>query len=328
MISRLPITAPPSDLGQRMSTLVGAMRETPIVPLDQPGMALYAKLEYCTLIGSLKDRPALWILQRALERGDLDGESVIVESSSGNFAIALAAICRMLGVRFIPVIDPNISPLNEATLRASCETVIKVDKPDESGGSLKTRLSTVHELRNRIPGAFWPNQYGNIDGMDGHYYLTAGDICRSFTKLDFVFIGVSSGGTISGVSRRLKEHFPDVKIIAVDSEGSVIFGGKPKKRHIPGIGASIVPQLLQHAIIDDTVIVPERETVAACRELLVRHRIFAGGSSGSAYAAIKRYMAANPTLTRPNVLFLCADRGVSYMDTVYDDTWVKRFEEV
>jgi len=198
---------------------------------------------------------------------------------------------------------------------------VKVEDRDDTGGFLKTRLQMVQRLCASTPHAYWTNQYGNPDAVDAHYHLTAGDICADFDSLDYVFIGVSTGGTIAGMSRRLKECYPKVRIIAVDTEGSVIFGDAPRKRHIPGVGSSIVPPLLAEALIDDVVLIPERETVAACRELLVTHGLFAGGSSGTAFAAIKRY---TPKLTRtrnPKVLFLCADRGMPYLDTVFDPAW-------
>ena len=115
-------------------------------------------------------------------------------------------------------------------------------------------------------------------------------------------------------------------MIAVDTDGSVIFGGTPRKRHIPGIGSSIVPQLLSRARIDDVVLIPERETVQACRELLTTHGLFVGGSSGTAYAAIKRQAPAIAGPTCPTVLFLCADRGTPYLDTVFDPRWATRLD--
>src|ERR1043166_5365766 len=105
-----------------------------------------------------------------------------------------------------------------------------------------------------------------------------------------------------------------------------IFRGRPRKRHIPGIGSSIVPPLLSYAEIDDVVWISERETVAACRELLTRHGLFVGGSSGTAFAAIKRYAAKMRAYKRPRVLFLCADRGTAYLDTVFDHDWATRLE--
>src|SRR5207244_5758063 len=164
--------------------------------------------------------------------------------SSGNFAVALAAFTRLAGLRFIPVIDPNISATYESSLRRLCPTVVKVEERDDTGGFLKTRLQKVKELCATTPNAYWTNQYGNTDAMEAHYELTATEICADFDTLDYVFIGVSTAGTIAGVSRRLKEHYPDIQVIAVDTEGSAIFGGAPPNRHIPGIRSSIVLQLL------------------------------------------------------------------------------------
>jgi cysteine synthase A len=290
------------------------------------GIDLFAKLEYVNPIGSIKDRAAYWILLRAAERGEISDETTVVESSSGNFAAALAAFTHLVGLRFIPVIDPNISSTYESFLRRICPTVVKVEDRDDTGGFLKTRLQMVKHLCATVPNAYWTNQYGNMDAVEAHYELTATEICAEFDSLDYIFIGVSTAGTIAGVSRRLKEHYPDIRVIAVDTEGSAIFGETPRKRHIPGVGSSIVPPLLAHARIDDVVLIPERETVEACRELLTTHGLFAGGSSGTAFAAIKRYAARMTASRVPTVLFLCPDRGTPYLDTVFDPAWVTRLE--
>jgi cysteine synthase A len=317
---------PSLHLATRLEQLRNTLRPTPHVPLTMKGMDVFAKLEYVNPVGSIKDRPAYWILQRAVERGDICEETTVIESSSGNFATALATFTHLLGLRFIPVIDPNISGAYESFLRRICPTVVKVEDRDDTGGYLKTRLQKVKELCATIPNAYWTNQYGNPDAMEAHYELTATEICADFDSLDYVFLGVSTAGTIAGMSRRLKEHYPDIRIIAVDTEGSVIFGGAPRKRYIPGVGSSIVPQLLSHAKIDDVVLISERETVQACRELLDTHGLFVGGSSGTAYAAVKRYAARMSASEHPTVLFLCADRGTPYLDTVFDPTWAARLE--
>jgi len=290
------------------------------------GVHLFAKLEYVNPVGSIKDRSAYWILKRAAERGEICNETTVIESSSGNFAAALAAFTHLVGLRFIPVIDPKISGSHESFLRRICPKVVKVEDLDDTGGFLKTRLEMVKHLCATVPNAYWTNQYGNLDAMEAHYELTAGEICADFDSLDYVFIGVSTAGTIAGVSRRLKEHYPDIRVVAVDTEGSAIFGGAPRKRHIPGIGSSIVPPLLSHARIDDVVWVPERETAAACQELLTTHGLFVGGSSGTSFAAIKRYAAKMSAFRRPKVLFLCPDRGTPYLDTVFDPKWASRLQ--
>jgi cysteine synthase A len=315
-----------TTLIERLDQLGRMLRPTPYAELHVDGLKVFAKLEYLNPIGSIKDRPAYWILKRAAERGKITDATTLVESSSGNFAAALAAFSRLVGLRFVPVIDPNISGTYESFLRRMCPTVVKVEERDDTGGFLKTRLRKVQELCREIPHAFWTNQYGNLDAMAAHYELTAGEICKDFDALDYVFVGVSTAGTIAGVSQRLKERYPNIRVIGVDAEGSVIFGGPPKKRHIPGIGASISPPLLQHARIDDVVQIPERETAAACQRLLVDHGLFVGGSSGTAFAAIERYAAKMIGDRPPTVLFLCADRGTAYLDTIFDPNWAAKLE--
>jgi len=317
---------PARSLVTRLEQLRKTLRPTPHVPLAVDGMNLFAKLEYVNPVGSIKDRSAYWILKRAAERGEICSETTVIESSSGNFACALATFTHLVGLNFIPVIDPNISWAYESFLCRLCPRVVKVEDRDDTGGFLKTRLQMVKHLCATVPNAYWTNQYGNLDAMEAHYQLTAGEICADFESLDYVFIGVSTAGTIAGVSRRLKEHYPEIRVIAVDTRGSVIFGDTPRKRHIPGIGSSIVPPLLAQASIDDVVLVPEREGAAGCRELLAAHGLFVGGSSGTAFAAVKRYAPQMAGARRPTVLFVCADRGTPYLDTVFDPTWSTQLE--
>jgi len=315
-----------TPLVERFRQLGRILRPTPHVRLAVDGMDLFAKLEYLNPFGSIKDRSAYWILSRAAERGELRGGTKIVESSSGNFACALAAIARLVGLRFIPVIDPNIAGIYESFLRRVCPEVVKVDARDDTGGFLKTRLAMVTHLCATLPDAYWTDQYGNPDAMDAHYRLTAAEVCAEFPSLDYAFICVSTAGTIAGMSRRLKERYPAVRIVAVDSQGSVIFGDAPRKRHIPGLGSSIVPPLVSRARIDEVVLIPERDSAAACRELLLEHGLFVGGSSGASFAAVKRYAPRWKGGRVPTVLFLCPDRGMPYVDTVFDSTWSARLE--
>jgi cysteine synthase A len=310
-----------SSLSAQINDVRHVLRRAPIVKLFDERLNLYAKLEQFNGIGSIKDRPAYYILKSAIESGEVDAGSVVVESSSGNFAVALAVFCRMTGLPFIAVIDENISPAKELSLRLHCSQVERVTAPDVSGGFLLARLQRVRELCSELPRPFWPNQYGNPEGMRAHYELTAGEICDEVPNLDYAIVGVSSAGTIAGVSRRLKERYPHVRVIAVDAEGSAIFGSPPKRRYIPGIGSSIVPDLLQHAAINEIMSIPETETVDACLELFAQHGLFVGGSSGSAYAAVKRLRGRLRGNVKPDVLFFCCDSGVGYIDTIYNASW-------
>ena len=150
------------------------------------------------------------------------------------------------------------------------------------------------------------------------------EISNSLDRVDYLFLGVSSGGTITGVSNKIKETFPGVKIIAVDIVGSVIFGNPPKKRFIPGIGSSMVPDILQQAKIDDIVMMDESTTIDMCRELLHQHFIFAGGSSGSVYGAVKKYFKKHPPTKEVNVAVMFPDRGDRYVNTIYNDGWCQK----
>src|SRR5436309_7298171 len=168
------------SLVERLAQLGKILRPTPHVPLAVEGLQLFAKLEYVNPVGSIKDRPASWILKRAAERGEICEETTVIESSSGNFATALAAFSQLVGLRFIPVIDPNISGTYESFLRRLCPTVVKVEQRDDTGGFLKTRLQMVEQLCAALPNAYWTNQYGNPDAVEAHYLLTAGEVCADF----------------------------------------------------------------------------------------------------------------------------------------------------
>lgn len=315
---------------RKLASISRYIGNTPCVKLDSDNahIHLFAKLEFHNLMGNVKMRPAYYILQEAIRRGDVNEDTTIVESSSGNFGVSLAALCKWLSIKFIPVIDPNISATYERLLRTFAYDVIKVTERDETGGYLLTRIKQIRDLQEQNDNVFWTNQYGNPDSFRAHYYGLGTEISKYFEELDYAFIGVSSGGTISGVSRRLKEKFPAIKIIAIDTEGSVIFGQTPKKRYIPGIGSSMVPDILSEAVIDKVIHVPEVHAVEGCYELFEKHAIFAGGSSGASYYAIREYFKYKEFEKTPNVVFLCPDGGTPYIDTVYNKEWATWLQQI
>src|SRR2546430_1453164 len=224
-VRRRPRRAP--SLVTRLEQLGKTLRPTPHVPLAMEHMNLFAKLEYVNPVGSIKDRPAYWILKRAAERREICDETTVIESSSGNFASALAAFTRLVGLRFIPVIDPNISSTYESFLRRTCSRVVKVEDRDDTGGFLKTRLQMVKHLCDTTPNAYWTNQYGNPDAVEAHYELTGGEICADFSSLDPVFIGLRTGGTIARLSRPLQKRHPKGPINSLRTPRPLLFGEPP-----------------------------------------------------------------------------------------------------
>jgi 2,3-diaminopropionate biosynthesis protein SbnA len=313
--------------------LLGMVGHTPVVKINSPELSLielYAKLEYYNPTGSVKDRAANYIINKLLELGEIDQDTLLIESSSGNFGIALSAYSKKYGIKFCCVIDPNINAINETIIRKLSTNTIKVTEPDSKGGYLLGRIKKVKELLVDIPNSYWVNQYANPYNAEAYYKTLGSELCSEIDRIDYIFMGVSSGGTITGVSKRIKEHNPNTKIIAVDVEGSVIFGGLPKKRYIPGIGSSMVPEILREARIDDIVIVDEMATIMRCHQLLENHMIFAGGSSGSVLAGIVKYFTNKSLGKKPNVVAVFPDRGDRYSNTIYNKNWcidrIREFE--
>jgi len=301
---------------------------TPLVRLDvnwDPEIRLFAKLEFYNPTGSVKDRAASYLISRLLELGKIDKDTTMIESTSGNFGIALSAYCKFYGLKFIAVVDPHITSINEMLIRSYGARVVKVTEPDENGGYLLTRIKKVKELVVEITNSYWVNQYGNPYNAEAYYYSLGREINDELEQLDYIFMGVSSGGTITGVSNKIKEKFPGAEIIGVDIVGSVIFGHPAKKRYIPGIGSSLVPDILRGSRIDSVVMVDEMTTIRMCHELLSEHSIFAGGSSGSVFAAVKKYFANREKGKMRNVVMLFADRGERYANTVYNKEWYSDF---
>jgi len=302
------------------------LKETPCVLLnsdDFDGLNVYSKLEFTNPTGSVKDRAANYVLTKISKEKIINKDTLIIESSSGNYGIALAAKCKELGLKFMCIIDPHITKANECLLNLYEAQTYMVKEPDENGGFLISRIKKVNEILNEVENSYWINQYSNPLNYEGYEKSIGKEICDSFDSLDYAFFGVSSAGTITGISRALKNKFPNVKVIAVDIDGSVVFGGHPKKRFIPGIGSSMVPDNLKNAYIDDVVSVNELESVMGCYELLQNNLIFAGGSSGSVYYAIQKYFSEHEYKPGSNVVTLFADRGERYLDTIYNSAWVK-----
>jgi 2,3-diaminopropionate biosynthesis protein SbnA len=312
------------SLAEKLIELESSIGNTPLYKCNCPG-TLYAKLEYHNLMGSIKDRPALYILKNAIAKGLIGPESTVVESTSGNFGIALAGICIRLGLKFIPVIDPNVTAEKECMLRMLSYKVVKVAERDETGGYLLNRIREVKRLLKVIPGAYNPNQYENEDNYLSYYHSLGKEICHNFGKLDHVFVSVSSGGTITGLSLKLKEKFPAVKIIAVDVEGSLIFDNKPAVRNLSGLGSSMRTALIDKALIDDVMILSQGDIVQGCHALLKQQGILGGASSGAVFKAAMLYHLKYGINNHTNInLMIIPDSGSTYVSSIYNEEWVQK----
>lgn len=299
---------------------------TPLIYLNRlfgdSAVKVLAKLEYMNPGGSIKDRPAHFIIEKGIQSGLIQpGKTHLLESTSGNLGIAIAMVARIYGLEFTCVVDPKITTTNLKILRQLGANVEMVQQADDQGGYLKTRIAKVQALLHTIPHSFWLNQYANPLNWQAHYYGTGDEIVRQLDQpVDYLVAAVSTTGSILGCSRCLREAFPAMQVIAVDAVGSVIFGGAPASRELPGIGSSRVPEILQRDEVDRVVYVSDAESAQGCRQLLRQEGMLAGGSSGSVIAAIQKLLPQMSASSR--VLTIFPDRGDRYLDTVYDDQWV------
>jgi cysteine synthase A len=306
-------------------SIISCIGNTPLVRLTrlfpQPGLYVIAKLELFNPGGSVKDRPARFIVEQGLRDGSIRPGTHLIESTSGNLGIALAMIAKIHGLKFTCVVDPKISPTNLRIIKLLGARIEMVDEADDQGGYLNNRIKRVRALLDEIPNSMWVNQYANEHNWRAHYQGEGEEIITELDgPIDCLVVGVSTSGTILGLARRLRRAFPNLRVVAVDALGSVIFGTAPRARELPGIGASRPPELLRPEEIDEVIHVSDWESVQGCHTLLAKEGIFAGGSSGSVVAAMQRLL---PSFPRPyRVLTLFADRGDRYLDMVYDETWV------
>ncbi len=314
------------ELLKELAPLIG---KTPVKKLKLDHINLYMKLERLNMTESIKDRCAYGILSDAIRSGKVQEGSLVVESSSGNFAIAAATMCNYIGLKFIAIIDDNANDVCKQLIGKLSHDVIVAKKRDASGGFIESRLENV-KLFCEKHNAFWTNQYDHPANYKAHYNGTGIEINTAFEKLDYVFIGLGTCGTIGGVSRRVKEKFPNCKVIAVDTEGSLIlkekpgFHHSPQPRHIAGLGLNFPSAFMQKAVVDGFAVVSEPDTIRACYDLLQEHSEFVGGSTGTIFHAVKDYFAGKEFEHPPNVLMINCDGGGRYINTIFNDQWVEQ----
>lgn len=294
------INASQVELLEHLDGLRAAIGKTPLRMLNgRDGHRLLVKVESGNPSGSLKDRSALSIIYTEVAAGRVGPNTRLVASSSGNFAKAAALISRALDLRFIAVVDDATMRTTRAILKETASDVICCR-------NLKHRLAVVDDLR-RAPDTVALDQYVSVAAVLAHEALGTELLDDPLELPATVFVAVSSGGTIAGVSRAIKRRRSDVRIVAVDIEGSVLFGGKPGPRLIPGMGASVrmplIDDALKKKLIDDVITVRPTDALGARLELL-RHGIHSGGSSGAVFWAMQQ--------NKFDSLGILPDRGAEY----------------
>lgn len=307
-------------------SIIDTVGKTPMVKLNNiektDHFNLFGKLEVANPAGSIKDRTALFIIQKAMEEGKVEKGDTVIESSSGNMAVGLAQACLHYGLHLIVVVDPKLNSHTEKILKTYGVRIEKVTKPKDNGGYLGARLEKVQQLLNTIPNSFWSNQYGNQNNPLTHHQTMTEIMDALHGKLDYLFVATSTCGTLMGCADFIVENNLDTKIIAVDAVGSVLFGGPPLKRLIPGHGAGVPSQFLDTDKVFDQIYVDDVDCARGCWNLLEKEAILCGGSSGGMISAVQKY-SKNIEAESNCALFLC-DRGERYLDTIYNPKWLMK----
>ncbi|NGO71815.1 2,3-diaminopropionate biosynthesis protein SbnA [Streptomyces boncukensis] len=284
------------------------------------GHALFLKCEGFNFAGSIKLKAATEMVEAAEWSGALRPGSILVESSSGNLGVALSVIAASKGYGFVCVTDSRCNLSARRFIEALGGRVHTIAEPAADGGLLGARIAHVRALCAADDRYVWLNQYANADNWRAHYRTTAPAIARHFPELDVLFVGAGTTGTLMGCARYFRELRRRVRVVAVDSAGSVTFGGEPGRRMIPGLGTSVRPALLNESYVDDVLLVEEADTIRACHRLARRGFLF-GGSTGTVVSGAARWLSGHDARDLTAVA-IAPDLGERYLDTLYQSTWL------
>ncbi|MGW4488537.1 2,3-diaminopropionate biosynthesis protein SbnA [Amycolatopsis sp. NPDC004368] len=285
------------------------------------GHSLFLKCEGFNFAGSIKLKAASEMVEAAEWQGLLTRDSILVESSSGNLGVALSMVAASKGYPFLCVTDSRCNLASRRLMEALGSRVHIIAEPAADGGFLGARLALVRELCASDDRYVWLNQYANPGNWKAHYRTTAPEIARQFPELDVLFVGAGTTGTLMGCARYFREWPRPVHIVAVDSAGSVTFGGPPGRRMIPGLGTSVRPPLLDESYVDEVIAVEEADTIRSCHRL-ARNGFLFGGSTGTVVSGAMRWLPEHGGQDLTAVA-IAPDLGERYLDTIYQTNWLQ-----
>ena len=305
------------QIAESMLELIGNTPLVKINRLNENGLAVVtAKIESFNPAGSLKDRPALNMIEDAEKRGLLTEGAVIIEPTSGNTGIGLAMVCAIKGYKMILTMPETMSIERRKLLKAyGAELVLT-----EGSKGMQGAVDKAMELREQIPDSFIPMQFNNPANPEIHEQTTAEEIWQDTDgKVDIVIAGVGTGGTISGIGKRLKEKNPDIQIVAVEPFRSQVLSGKSAGSHaIQGIGANFVPGNFNRDVVDVIYPVGDIDAVETARKLAADEGILCGISSGAAMFAALEFAKMRDNEGKLIVAIL-PDSGERYLSSVLYD---------
>jgi cystathionine beta-synthase len=327
---------PPSDEKRVYDNILGAIGQTPLVRLSHIAQELqcllYAKLELLNPGGSVKDRVGLHIVERAEARGELMPGGTIVEATSGNTGVGLAIAAALKGYRTIFVMPDKMSNEKIQLLRAYGAKVV-ITPTAVAPEDPRSYYEVAKKITRETPNAILANQYHNPDNPETHEQQTGPELWNQTEgRLTDVVIGMGTGGTISGVGRYLKDKNPEIRIVGVDIEGSILKeiwqnngkipeGVEATTYKLEGIGEDFLPSTTDLSVVDEIVRISDREGFLWARQLVRQEGIFAGGSSGAALAGAVKYCRSLEKGRLVVVVF--PDAGARYLSKFYDNKWMR-----
>ena len=314
------------------NSILEGIGRTPLVRLGRfsevARCEIFAKLEMMNPMGSIKDRIALHMIEVAEKAGRIRPGATIVDNSSGNTALGLAMVCAIKGFKLKTVVRDTTSPEKIKFLKALDVELVFADTslPPESPWSYNNLAPRV---ARETPDGYYLDQHNNRENNEAHYLSTAPEIWQQMAgKIDYFVAGVGTGGTISGVSRFLKEKDPRIEVIGVDPAGSIFYDFfhskkviKPSPYLLEGLGDEFLINCVEFDLIDDVLRVEDRTAFRMTKELAEREAIFAGGSSGAAlWPGLEAARVAGPGA---RIVTILADSANRYLSTIYNDDWLR-----
>jgi cystathionine beta-synthase len=316
----------------RTKTILSYIGDTPIIRLqrvaDPRGADVWVKPEFVNPAGSIKDRMALYIIEKAEREGLLKPGGVIVENTSGNTGMGVAMVAAVKGYKAIFTIPDKMSLEKINTLKAYGAKVV-VTPTNVPADSPQSYYETAKRIHKETPGSFYLNQYHNPDNIEAHYHTTGPEIWeQTGGAIDYLVAGVGTGGTLSGAGRYLKQKNPRLQVVAVDPKGSVFYDyfktgrmPQPEVYKVEGIGEDMLVKALDFSVIDDMYQVDDGQCFRMARRLTTEEGLFAGGSSGgAAHVAVDVARRAGPG---KNVVCILPDSGTRYLSKIYSDEWMR-----
>lgn len=277
---------------------------TPVVKLDD----LYVKLEMYNISGSVKDRAAKWMIEGLEKSGKLKAGDTIVEPTSGNTGISLAMIGTLKGYQVVLVMPETMSLERRQVMEAYGAKLVLTEGAKGMKGAIDEANRLVQE-----EGYVMPSQFDNYDNVVAHIESTAVEIINDFDHLDYVVSGIGTGGTITGISKVLKKHYPNIKIIGVEpTESPIITAGIKGSHKIQGIGAGFIPSILNLEYVDQVVTISSADAIETTRQV-AKKGLFLGISAGAALKA--GYDLANGEGKGKTILVIAPDGGLKYLST-------------